>query len=131
MVLDFVFVDIALFHIREITTELRSIRICLFVVNGDEASAGPIGALVVVPELLTRVFALRVDLAAECDLIVCLVILYKGIHRRAGLPLAVAKALKQACTGKDGVVRSTRHVDGTKRRRNLVGTRTHAQSSKK
>ena len=94
VVFNVVIVHPARFHIREIAAKLRGIRICRYCAIRYKTGFGPIGILVVVPELLAGVLALRVNLATKRDLAVILVSFNKRIHRRARLALAIPEALE-------------------------------------
>ena len=94
VVFNVVIVHPARFHIREIAAKLRGIRICRYCAIRYKTGFGLIGILVVVPELLAGVLALRVNLATKRDLAVILVSFNKRIHRRARLAFAIPEALE-------------------------------------
>ena len=127
MVLNIVYVGLTRFHIREIAAELRGVRICRYCAIRYKTGFGLIGILVVVPELFAGVLALRVNLAAERDLVAILVSLNKRIHRRARVALAVAEALEQACTSEYRVVLCAGKADKAECRRYLIGRAANAK----
>ena len=135
VVLNTVLRDLTLSHIGKIVAKPRPLGIRRVVLNLHEPLVGAIRLFVVIPKLLAGVFAIRrVDLFTERDLVFDLIIFNEGIHGRARLAFAVAKALEQARMSENGPVcrilaRGARHVNLVERRRHLVGIFSHAKST--